>query len=124
MFGTTSGTAVDRPRAGEEALVEQEGLDPRRLGAVVGVGGAEVVGARGEHSGILAPAEAAAGAHEVRRRVVALGDLGSEGLGGRHVLGVGQVAPEALAEPEHGVGLGGREQRVEDLEGGGHGPIL
>ena len=104
---------VEPARGLEQALVEQEGLDARRLGPVVGVGGPEVVRARGEDARVLGAAEAPARAHEVRRRVVALRKLRREGLRRGHVLGVGRVALEALAEAEHRVGALGAEERIE-----------
>src|SRR5262249_22070739 len=70
---------------------------------------AEVVGAHPERLGRLLPSEAPAGADVVHRRVVALVEAAAELLLDG-LLAVHPVAPEALAEPDHGLGVAVGEQ--------------
>jgi hypothetical protein len=103
----------------DEGRVAHERLDAGNQVVVVGVGLAEVVGARREPHGLFLAPEAAAGAHEVEGRVETLRQAGRELHLVRGVLGVRAVAPEALAQAQHRVGIGRAEQRIQDLVAGG-----
>jgi hypothetical protein len=112
--------AVDRLRSGDERRVVQERSHVVACVVAVRVGLAEVVGPRGQLRDVGPSSEPPAGAQEIQDGVVPLRKPVAD-LHRRRLLRVHLVAPEPLAERHHRLGLGRREERLEqDVTMGGH----